>query len=66
MSKRTFKKNLGFEKYYYIKPNHERMNLKIKIEKIIHMSIHPAFCFLSTLHDKKDNLYLYPYKSDLR
>jgi hypothetical protein len=41
------KKYLGIGKYYYRKPNYERMILIIKSERIIvSISIHPAFYFL--------------------
>jgi PPOX class probable F420-dependent enzyme len=40
-------KYLGFGKYYYRKPNHERIILKVKPEKIMGLSLHPAFYFLA-------------------
>jgi hypothetical protein len=42
------------------------MILKFRMEKVLDISIHPAFYFFPTLQDKKDNLYLYTNKSDLR
>jgi PPOX class probable F420-dependent enzyme len=45
--KRLAKKYLGIGKYYYRKPNHKRIILKIKPEKIMGLSIHPAFYFLA-------------------
>ena len=38
---------LGIGKYYYRKPNHNRIILKVKPEKIMGLSIHPAFYFLA-------------------
>ncbi|MGN6346382.1 MAG: PPOX class F420-dependent oxidoreductase [Candidatus Nitrosocosmicus sp.] len=38
---------LGIGKYYYRKPNHKRIILKIKPEKIMGLTIHPAFYFLA-------------------
>jgi PPOX class probable F420-dependent enzyme len=38
---------LGIGKYYYRKPNHKRIVLKVKPEKIMGLSIHPAFYFLA-------------------
>ena len=40
------KKYLGIGKYYYRKPQHKRVILKIKPKKIIGLSLHPAFYFL--------------------
>jgi PPOX class probable F420-dependent enzyme len=40
-------KYLGFGKYYYRKPNHKRIILKVKPEKIMGLSLHPAFYFLA-------------------
>jgi PPOX class probable F420-dependent enzyme len=40
-------KYLGFGKYYYRKPKHKRIILKIKPEKIMGLSLHPAFYFLA-------------------
>jgi PPOX class probable F420-dependent enzyme len=45
--KRLAKRYLGIGKYYYRKPNHKRIILKIKPEKIMGLSIHPAFYFLA-------------------
>ena len=45
--KRLAKKYLGIGKYYYRKPNHKRIILKIKPDKIMGISIHPAFYFLA-------------------
>jgi len=39
--------DLGIGKYYYHKPKHKRVILKIKPEKIMGLSIHPAFYFLA-------------------
>ena len=44
--KRLAKRYLGIGKYYYRKPNHKRIILKIHPEKIMGLSIHPAFYFL--------------------
>ena len=41
------KKYLGIGKYYYRKPQHKRVILKIKPEKIIGLSLCPAFYFLA-------------------
>jgi PPOX class probable F420-dependent enzyme len=41
------KKYLGIGKYYYRKPKHQRVIMKIKPEKIMGLSIHPAFIFLA-------------------
>jgi PPOX class probable F420-dependent enzyme len=41
------KKYLGIGKYYYRKPNHKRVIIKIKPQKIMGISIHPAFYFLA-------------------
>lgn len=40
-------KYLGFGKYYYRKPKHKRIILKVKPEKIMGLSLHPAFYFLA-------------------
>ena len=40
-------KYLGFGKYYYRKPKNKRIILKIKPEKIMGLSLHPAFYFLA-------------------
>jgi PPOX class probable F420-dependent enzyme len=45
--KKLAKKYLAIGKYYYRKPNHKRVILKIKPEKIMGLSIHPAFYFLA-------------------
>ncbi len=45
--KRLAKRYLGLGKYYYRKPDHKRIILKIKPEKIMGLSIHPAFYFLA-------------------
>jgi PPOX class probable F420-dependent enzyme len=41
------KKYLGIGKYYYRKPNHKRVIIKIHPEKVMGLSIHPAFYFLA-------------------
>jgi PPOX class probable F420-dependent enzyme len=45
--KRLAKKYLGIGKYYYRKPNHNRIILKIQPEKIMGLSIHPTFYLLA-------------------
>jgi hypothetical protein len=45
--KRLAKKYLGIGRYYYRKPDHKRIILRIKAEKIMGLSIHPAFYFLA-------------------
>jgi hypothetical protein len=45
--KKLAKRYLGIGKYYYRKPNHRRIILKIKPEKVMGLSIHPAFYFLA-------------------
>jgi len=45
--KKLAKRYLGIGKYYYRKPNHKRVILKIKPKKIMGLSIHPAFYFLA-------------------
>ena len=45
--KRLAKRYLGLGKYYYRKPDHKRIILKIKPENIMGLSIHPAFYFLA-------------------
>jgi PPOX class probable F420-dependent enzyme len=45
--KRLAKKYLGIGKYYYRKPNHKRIIIKIKPQEIMGISIHPAFYFLA-------------------
>ena len=41
------KKYLGIGKYYYRKPTHQRVIIKIKPERVMGISIHPAFLFLA-------------------
>jgi PPOX class probable F420-dependent enzyme len=41
------KKYLGIGKYYYRKPTHKRVIIKIKPEKVMGISLHPAFYFLA-------------------
>ena len=41
------KKYLGIGKYYYRKPNQQRVIIKIKPEKVMGITIHPAFLFLA-------------------
>lgn len=45
--KKLAKKYLGIGRYYYRKPSHKRVILKIKPEKVLGLSIHPAFYFLA-------------------
>ena len=45
--KKLAKKYLGMGRYYYRKPSHKRIILKIKPEKLMGLSIHPAFYFLA-------------------
>ena len=45
--KKLAKKYLGIGKYYYRPPKHRRVILKIKPEKIMGLSLHPAFYFLA-------------------
>ena len=45
--KKLAKKYLGIGRYYYRKPSHKRIILKIKPEKVLGLSIHPAFYFLA-------------------
>ena len=45
--KKLAKKYLGVGKYYYRRPRHKRVILKIKVEKIMGLSLHPAFYFLA-------------------
>lgn len=45
--KRLAKKYLGIGKYYYRKPNNERIILKIKSEMLTGISIHLALYFLA-------------------
>jgi hypothetical protein len=49
------KKYLGIGKYYYRKPQHKRIILKIKPEKVIGLSLCPAFYFLAYYPWKKYN-----------
>jgi hypothetical protein len=44
---RLAKKYLGIGKYYYRKPNHKRIIIKIQPDKVMGLSIHPAFYFLA-------------------
>ena len=41
------KKCLGIGKYYYRKPKQRRVIMKIKPEKMMGITIHPAFLFLA-------------------
>jgi PPOX class probable F420-dependent enzyme len=45
--KRLARRYLGIGKYYYRKPNHNRIIIKIQPEKVMGLSIHPAFYFLA-------------------
>jgi PPOX class probable F420-dependent enzyme len=45
--KKLAKRYLGIGKYYYREPNRKRVILKIKPEKAMGLSIHPAFYFLA-------------------
>jgi hypothetical protein len=45
--KRLAKKYLGIGRYYYRKLDHKRIILKIRPEKVMDLSIHPAFYFLA-------------------
>jgi PPOX class probable F420-dependent enzyme len=45
--KKLAKKYLGIGKYYYRHPKNRRVILKIKPEKIMGLSLHPAFYFLA-------------------
>ena len=45
--KKLAKRYLGIGKYYYREPNRRRIILKIKPEKVMGLSIHPAFYFLA-------------------
>jgi PPOX class probable F420-dependent enzyme len=45
--KKLAKKYLGIGKYYYRPPKNRRVILKIKPEKIMGLSLHPAFYFLA-------------------
>jgi PPOX class probable F420-dependent enzyme len=50
------KKYLGIGRYYYRRPKNRRIILKVKPEKIMGLSLHPAFYFLaySPYHSEKD------------
>jgi PPOX class probable F420-dependent enzyme len=54
--KKLAKKYLGVGKYYYRRPRHKRVILKIRAEKIMGLSLHPAFYFLaySPWHSTKE------------
>jgi PPOX class probable F420-dependent enzyme len=45
--KKLARKYLGIGKYFYRKPSHKRIILKIKPDKVLGVSIHPAFYFLA-------------------
>jgi PPOX class probable F420-dependent enzyme len=45
--KRLAKKYLGIGRYYYRRPKHRRIIIKIKPEQTMGLSIHPAFYFLA-------------------
>jgi len=45
--KKLAKRYLGIGKYYYRKPIQRRIILKIRLEKVMGLSIHPAFLFLA-------------------
>jgi len=45
--KRLAKRYLGIGKYYYRRPNHKRIIMKIQPERTMGLSIHPAFYFLA-------------------
>ena len=45
--KKLAKRYLGIGKYYYREPNRKRVILKVKPEKAMGLSIHPAFYFLA-------------------
>ena len=45
--KKLAKKYLGIGKYNYRKPSNKQIIIKIKPEKIMSLSIHPAFYFLA-------------------
>ena len=45
--KKLAKRYLGIGKYYYREPNRKRVVLKVKPEKAMGLSIHPAFYFLA-------------------
>ncbi len=44
--KKLAKKYLGMGKYYYRQPKNKRVILKIRPEKVMGLSLHPAFYFL--------------------
>ena len=46
--RRLAKSYLGTGKYYYSKPNHKRVILKIRPEKIMEILIRRAICFLAS------------------
>ncbi len=50
-------KYLGFGKYYYRKPKNRRIILKVKPEKIMGLSLHPAFYFLAYSPFSKQSQY---------
>ena len=50
------KKYLGIGRYYYRRPKHKRVILKVKPEKIMGLSLHPAFYFLAYS----------PYRSEIK
>jgi PPOX class probable F420-dependent enzyme len=50
------KKYLGIGRYYYRRPKHRRVILKVKPEKIMGLSLHPAFYFLAYS----------PYRSEIK
>ena len=54
--KKLARKYLGIGKYYYRPPKNKRVILKIKPEKIMGLSLHPAFYFLaySPWYSKED------------
>lgn len=54
--KKLAKKYLGIGRYYYRPPKNKRVILKIKPEKIMGLSLHPAFYFLaySPWYSKED------------
>ncbi|MDQ3836025.1 MAG: hypothetical protein M3270_03720 [Thermoproteota archaeon] len=41
------RKYLGIGKYYYRKPAHKRVTIKIESDKVMEISIYPAFYFLA-------------------
>jgi len=45
--KKLAKKYLRIGKYYFRKPHHRRIIIKIKPEKVLGLSIRPAFYFLA-------------------